>query len=74
MKPFNVQCINDCEYLTLTEDGTLKIEDKPSKGKLISLTVGNTYQVISIENGLYRVTDDTGADYLFPPNMFKRIA
>lgn len=37
----------------------------------ISLTKGKIYDVIGIENGMYRIVDDTDEDYLFYPDEFK---
>ena len=31
----------------------------------MSLTENKTYDVLSVENGCYRIIDDTGEDYLF---------
>ena len=31
---------------------------------------GKIYEVISIERGWYRVIDETGEDYLYPPELF----
>lgn len=36
-----------------------------------SLTKGKTYDVISLEDGLYRIVDDTEEDYLFWPEEFE---
>jgi len=36
-----------------------------------SLTNGKEYEVIGIEKGLYRITDNSGEDYLFYPEEFK---
>ena len=42
------------------------------KGKSdVSLTEGKEYEVISIENGWYRIVDDTDDDYLFSPEEFE---
>lgn len=35
------------------------------------LTNGKVYDVISIEKGWYRINDDTGEDYLYPPESFE---
>lgn len=35
------------------------------------LTKGKKYQVLSVEDGWYRINDDTGEDYLYPPEMFE---
>lgn len=37
----------------------------------ISLTNGKEYEVIGIENGWYRIVDDTGDDYLYSPETFE---
>ena len=34
------------------------------------LTHGKAYTVIAVEKGWYRIVDDSGADYLYPPEMF----
>lgn len=34
------------------------------------LTNGKSYEVISIEHGWYRIVDDSGEDYLYPPQYF----
>ncbi len=36
----------------------------------VSLTYGEIYDVLSVEKGWYRIVDDSGADYLYPPEMF----
>ena len=28
------------------------------------------YEVLSIENGFYRIVDESGEDYLYPPEKF----
>ena len=42
------------------------------KGKTSSLmlTHGKVYNVMSIEKDWYRVVDDSGDDYLYPPGGF----
>lgn len=35
-----------------------------------SLLNGKVYEVISIEEGWYRIVDETGEDYLYPPDFF----
>lgn len=37
----------------------------------LELTNGKTYEVLSVENGWYRIKDDTGDDYLYPANIFE---
>ena len=34
------------------------------------LTNGKIYEVLSVERKYYRITDDTGEDYLYPPESF----
>lgn len=34
-------------------------------------TKGKEYEVISIERGWYRIIDDSGEDYLYPPDCFE---
>lgn len=35
------------------------------------LTNGKVYDVLSIEDEWYRINDDTGEDYLYPPESFE---
>ena len=37
----------------------------------LELTHGKEYDVLSVEKGWYRIIDDTGEDYLYPPEYFK---
>ena len=37
----------------------------------ISLTNGKIYEVIAVEEGLFRIVDDTDEDYLFYPEEFE---
>ena len=43
------------------------------KGKtdFLVLTHGKTYDVLSVEKGWYRIVDDSGEDYLYPPEQFE---
>ena len=34
------------------------------------LTKGKVYEVLSVEKDWYRIVDDTGEDYLYPPQLF----
>lgn len=36
----------------------------------LELLNGKTYEVLSIEGDWYRVVDETGEDYLYPPEVF----
>ena len=39
----------------------------------VSLTHGKAYEVLAIENGWFRIIDDTDEDYLFPPDEFEPV-
>lgn len=43
------------------------------KGKtdFLVLTHDKIYDVISVEKGWYRIIDDSGEDYLYPPDLFE---
>lgn len=45
------------------------------KGKtsFLSLTENKDYSVISVEKGWYRIIDDSGEDFLYPPDNFEII-
>lgn len=43
------------------------------KTEFLMLTHGKIYEVLSIEKDWYRVIDDTGEDYLYPPEDFEII-
>lgn len=38
--------------------------------EFLSLTHGKVYRVVSIEKGWCRIIDDSGEDYLYPPEHF----
>lgn len=40
----------------------------------LGMTKGKVYDVLSVEKGWYRVVDDSGEDYLYPPNNFVVVA
>ena len=44
------------------------------KTSFLELTRGKVYEVISIEKGWYRLVDDSGEDYLYPPDEFEAIS
>ena len=37
----------------------------------LELTHDKLYEVLSVEKGWYRVVDDSGEDYLYPPEEFQ---
>ncbi len=41
--------------------------------KTFMLTHGKEYTVKSVEKGWYRIVDDSGEDYLYPPHLFEII-
>nr|WP_314505399.1 hypothetical protein [uncultured Lachnoanaerobaculum sp.] len=41
------------------------------KAEALILTNDKIYDVISIERGWYGVIDDSGEDYLYPPEVFE---
>ncbi len=40
------------------------------KTEFLILTHDQIYDVLSVENGWYRIVDDSGEDYLYPPEKF----
>lgn len=50
----------------------MKIKWK-GKTEFLILTNGKVYDVISVERGFYRIIDDSGEDYLYPPDNFEII-
>lgn len=40
------------------------------KTEFLMLTNGKEYEVLSIEKEWYRLVDDSGEDYLYPPELF----
>lgn len=43
------------------------------KSEFLVLTHNKVYTVVSIESGWYRLVDDSGEDYLYPPENFEII-
>lgn len=41
------------------------------KTEFLTLTHNKVYDVKSIEKGWYRIVDDSGEDYLYPPENFE---
>lgn len=39
--------------------------------EFLMLTHDKVYTVLSVEKGWYRVVDDSGEDYLYPPEKFE---
>lgn len=41
------------------------------KTEFLVLTNEKVYDVMSVEKGWYRIVDDSGEDYLYPPKYFE---
>lgn len=41
------------------------------KTDFLVLTHGKLYEILSVEKDWYRVIDDSGEDYLYPPELFE---
>jgi hypothetical protein len=39
----------------------------------LCLTQNKVYEVLSVERGWYRIVDDSGEDYLYPPEHFETV-
>ena len=37
----------------------------------LELTNGKVYNVLAVERTWYRIVDDSGEDYLYPPELFE---
>lgn len=42
------------------------------KSDPFALLSGKIYEVLSIEKDWYRIVDETGEDYLYPPELFDK--
>jgi len=71
MARLKAKCISNMPYLKEGVDGRM-IEGR-YEGELVSLTVGNIYEVLEIEGGYYRVVDNSDEDYLYPKSMFELV-
>ena len=43
------------------------------KTEFLVLTNGQVYEVLSVERDWYRIVDDSGEDYLYPPELFELV-
>lgn len=41
------------------------------KTNFLVLTHGKLYEILSVEKDWYRVINDSGEDYLYPPELFE---
>ena len=53
-----------------TEESFIKVK-YIGKTEFLMLTNGKIYEVMSIERKWYRIIDDSGEDYLYPPEQFE---
>ena len=44
------------------------------KTSFLVLTKDKVYDVLSVEKGWYRIVDDSGDDYLYPPDAFEVVS
>ena len=42
-------------------------------GKTEFLVLTKVYEVLSVERDWYRIVDDSGEDYLYPPELFELV-
>ena len=43
------------------------------KTESLVLTNAKVYEVLSVERDWYRIVDDSGEDYLYPPELFELV-
>lgn len=43
------------------------------KTEFLVLANGKVYEVLSVERDWYRIVDDSGEDYLYPPELFELV-
>ncbi len=43
------------------------------KTEFLVLMNGKVYEVLSVERDWYRIVDDSGEDYLYPPELFELV-
>ena len=43
------------------------------KKEFLVLKHGKVYEVLSVERDWYRIVDDSGEDYLYPPELFELV-
>ena len=49
--------------------------DEPNSYKIfMDVLPDKVYEVLSIENGWYRIVDESGEDYLYPTDKFLEVA
>ena len=51
----------------------MKIKYIKESSPQIDLTPAKEYEALSVEKTWYRIIDDSGEDYLYPPELFEEI-
>lgn len=50
--------------------GKYQVDVSNSYKIFMDVLPNKVYEVLSIENGFYRIVDESGEDYLYPPEKF----
>jgi 7,8-dihydro-6-hydroxymethylpterin-pyrophosphokinase len=66
-----VRCISN--QFQLVEDQQGSVRTTTNAGRTIWLDIGKVYEVQRIEHGWYRIIDESGEDYLYPPELFESL-
>ena len=61
------------QEISYGNDEPRQLRVKYTGNSCVSLTNGKEYEVLAIEDGWYRIIDDTGEDYLFSPDELKGV-
>jgi hypothetical protein len=61
-----VRCISNLGQLENVDDNLYLVET----GQWNDLVIGKCYEVIEVQKGWYRIIDESGDDYLYPPELF----
>lgn len=64
-----VKCTDNRSFLQEKSDGTYQVAI--GERKLISLTIGQVYEVLESDDDFYRIVDNTGEDYWYPMTLFE---
>ena len=59
-----------CHADTGSRGGWMKVKSIVPTEFLV-MTKGKVYDVLAVEKGWYRIIDDSGEDYIYPPEMFE---
>ena len=53
--------------------GVVRLKVKYIGPDSVGMPYGTIEDVITIEKGWYRIVDDSGEDYLYPPQIFEQV-